>query len=161
MLVEEDELLRLEIEREGSEEIVQIELHRELDMLGHVRRELALGIDIHIFERDRDEPLVRNIEGRCHLRLIAHPHRVLDVVVRYDHLQKEHRFAPSATVFKVLQWAVGEHGYRLDPTNAAKANLILPGADQPLPRDRVIGALTKPGAACLILDLTLKDFTNG
>jgi hypothetical protein len=161
MNVLEEELLHIEIEREGYDEIIEIELHRDIDMVAHVRRHLELDIDVHIFERDRDEPLARNIEGRRHLRLIAHPHRLIDVVVRYEHQQKEDRFPPSATVFTVLKWAVGKHGYRLDPQNAARANLILPGAEQPLPRDRAIGAFTKPGAPCLVVDLTLKGFTNG
>lgn len=159
-LVEED-VLRLEVEREGYDEIVEIELHHDVDMLEHVRRHFGLAVDIHIFERDRDEPLKGNIKGLRHLRLIAHPHHVLNVIVRYDHLQIERRFAPSATVFKVLQWAVGKDGYRLDPTNAAKANLILPDAEQPLPRDRAIGAFTSQRNSCLVVDLTLKDFTNG
>jgi hypothetical protein len=157
----EDELLHLEIERPGSQEIIEISVHREADMLGHIREHLEIDEKIHIFERDRDEPLVGNCEGRRHLRLIAHPHRTIALEVRYEHHQRKHDFAPSATVFKALQWAVGKHGYDLDPTNAAKANLILPGADQPMPRDRTLGSFTKDGADFLVVDLTLKDFTNG
>ncbi|MGD9715166.1 MAG: hypothetical protein AB7V46_24390 [Thermomicrobiales bacterium] len=156
-----DELVRVEVEREDSNEIVEIAVPRNSDMLGEVRARLGLEAHVHIFERDRDEPLDRNIEDRRHLRLLAHPHRALDVVVRYEHQEKDHRFAPSATVFKVLQWAVGKKGYNLDPTAAAKANLILPGAEEPLPRDRTIGSFTKPGSRRLVVDLTLKDFTNG
>ncbi len=85
----------------------------------------------------------------------------IEVVVRYEHRSIEHKFAPSATVFKVLEWAIGKKGYGLDPLSAAKANLILPGADQPMPRDRTIGSFTKRGEKRLVVDLTLKDFTNG
>jgi hypothetical protein len=64
-------------------------------------------------------------------------------------------------VFKVLQWAVSKKGFVLDPVAAAKANLILPGADAPLPRDAAVGKFVKPGHCTLMVDLTLKDFTNG
>jgi hypothetical protein len=74
---------------------------------------------------------------------------------------EERAFSPAKTVFKVLQWAVGKQAYNLDPTSAARANLILPGAETPLPRDSAIGSFTKPGECILVLDLTLRDFTNG
>lgn len=159
--LEVDELVRIEIEREGTEEIIEIALHRDVDMLSHIQAELKLGVDVHIFEREHDEPLVCNVPDRRHLRLLAHSHRVIDVVVRHEHHEKDHRFAPSATVFTVLQWAVGKLGYNLDPTIAPKANLILPGAEEPMPRDRTIGSFTAPGSCRLVVDLTLKDFTNG
>lgn len=159
--IELDELVRIEIEREGVEEIVEIALHRDVDMLGHIRAELKLGADVHIFEREHDEPLVCNVPDRRHLRLLAHPQRAIEVVVRYEHREEEHRFAPSTTVFTVLQWAVGKHGYNLDPAIAPKANLILPAAEEPMPRDRTIGSFTTPGSHRLVVDLTLKDFTNG
>jgi len=56
---------------------------------------------------------------------------------------------------------VGKKGFDLDPVTAAKANLILPGADAPLPRDAAVGKFVKTGHCTLVVDLTLKDFTNG
>lgn len=160
-VVLEDHLIRVALEREGSEEIIEIEIDEEADLPAHVRKHCGIGIGVHLFERDCDEPLTGNVPGRRHLRLLAHPHRTIEVTVNYDHRHETRAFAPSATVFKVLQWAVGKHGYKLDPSIAAKANLILPGADQPLPRDRTIGSYTRHGEKCLVVDLTLKDFTNG
>src|SRR3546814_15890078 len=95
------------------------------------------------------------------MRLLATARRAIEVVVRYENRSIEHKFAPSATVFRVLEWAIGKKGYGLDPLSAAKANLILPGADQPMPRDRTIGSFTKRGEKTLAVDLTLKDLTNG
>lgn len=159
--VVEDELLRVEIEREGMDETFALEMPIHSDMIAEIRERLALDPEVHVFERDQDEPLTCNVEKRRHLRLLAHPQRSLEVVVRYDHLEKDRRFPPSATVFRVLRWAVGKQAYNLDPNTAAKANLMLPGAEQPLPRDRTIGSFTRPGSPRLVLDLTLKDFTNG
>lgn len=156
-----NEGLKVEVEREESDEIIELDLAHDGDLLAEVRRHLDVAGDLFLFERDKDEPLTRPDKGRRHLRLIATSQRAIEVVVQYEHRRIEHRFAPSATVFKVLQWAIGKKGYNLDPQSAAKANLILPGADQPMPRDRTIGSFTKRGTRRLVVDLTLKDFTNG
>lgn len=153
--------LKFEIEREESDEVIEIDLDQDGDLLAEVRRRLSIAGELHLFERDKDVPLTRADKGRKHMRLLATSQRAIEVVVRYEHRSIEHKFAPSATVFKVLEWAIGKKGYGLDPLSAAKANLILPGADQPMPRDRTIGSFTKRGEKRLVLDLTLKDFTNG
>jgi hypothetical protein len=155
------EVILIEVEQEGRVEPSGLESDARLDPLAHVRDHLELAAEIFLFERDQDEPLIACDPGRRALRLVAHRHKQLLVKVRYEHLTKEHVFAPSKTVFKVLQWAISKHGFNLDPVAAAKANLILPGADAPLPRDSAIGVFTTPGEHVLVLDLTLRDFTNG
>ena len=99
--------------------------------------------------------------GRKHVRVVGHKCHQVTLKVRDEHHTKEHHFRPSATVFKALQWAVSKHGYDLDAMKAAKANLILPGADAPLPREDVLGKFVKSGDCTLVVDLTLKDFSNG
>jgi hypothetical protein len=126
-----------------------------------VRAHLGLAPDVRLFERDHDEPLATLPPGRKAIRLIGHRCQQVVVEVRYEHQTKSEKFTPSATVAKVLKWAVSKRGFNLDPMQAAKANLILPGADGPLPRDAVIGKYVKPGHCALVVDLTLRDFTNG
>ena len=126
-----------------------------------VRAKLGLGPEVQFFERDHDEPLTTLPPGRKAIRIIGHRCRHILVEVRYEHETKNDKVPPSATVFKVLKWAVSKRAFNLDPMAAAKANLILPGADAPLPRDDVIGKYVKPGHCALVVDLTLKDFTNG
>jgi hypothetical protein len=157
----EDEIIQIEIEREGSVELITLEVREQEDLLGHVRGLLDLEVEVHLFERDKAEPLVEIAKGRRALRLVAHKHRQITVRVRYEHMTKEETVPPSRTVFKVLQWAVSKHAFNLDPMQAAKANLILPGADAPMARDSAIGSFTHPGEHMLVVDLTLKDFTNG
>ena len=154
-------VIRVEVERAGTPESVSLEFGVDEDVLEAVRRGLALDADDVLFERDKDDPLDGPVKGRKALRLVVHKAKRITVQVRYEHLVKEEEFPPSKTVFKVLQWAVGKKGFNLDPTVAAKANLILPGAQNPLPRDAVIGSFTQPGERVLVLDLTLQDFTNG
>jgi hypothetical protein len=126
-----------------------------------VRARIGVNEEMHIFEHGHEEPLPHPPHGRTAIRLIGHRCRVVTVEVRYEHRTIEHRFAPAVTIFKILQWAVSKKGFDLDPFAAAKANLILPAADAPLPRDAAVGKFVKPGHCTLVVDLTLKDFTNG
>jgi hypothetical protein len=126
-----------------------------------VRARIGATEDMHLFEHGHDEPLPCPPHGRKAICLVAHRCRFVTLHVRYEHLSIEHTFAPAATVFKGLQWAVSKKGFNLDPVAAAKANLILPGADAPLPREATIGKFVKAGHCKLVVDLTLKDFSNG
>jgi hypothetical protein len=156
-----DALVHLEIEIEDQVEPRQLALPGGDSFLAALRECIAVDAEIHIFERDGDEPLLCLPRGRSTLRLVAHRHHHITVQVRYEHLIKDRTFTPAKTVFNVLQWAVGKHGFDLDPVSAAKANLILPGASTPLPRDAAIGKYIEPHTCILVVDLTLKDFTNG
>lgn len=156
-----DETIRIEVIRAGSVETVVVELPPGEDLLAALRLALALEEDLLLFERDQDAHLTCLPPGRKALRLVAHKARLIEVEVRYEHRTEKKAFPPSKSVFKVLQWAVGKHGFNLDPTSAARANLILPGASEPLPREAVIGSFVPHGHHVLVVDLTLRDFTNG
>jgi len=162
-------------DRRGSavmEVDIEIEIEDQAEPLGFsvliderfeetIRSRIGVTEEMHLFEHGHDEPLLHPPHGRRAIRLIGHRCRVVTVEVRYEHRTIKHHFAPAATVFKVLQWAVSEKGFGLDPVAAAKGNLILPSADAPLPRDAAVGKFVKPGHCTLVVDLTLKDFTNG
>ena len=156
------EIIRVEVEiedRQGTE-LIEVEGGNLNAVLAGVRTLAALE-DVHVFERDADETIGVEIEQKKALSIIAHRCKRVHVKVQYDHRTEPHEFAPSATVFRVLQWAAGKKGFKLDDAAKAKANLILPGADQPLPKDAAIGRYVKHHDCELTLDLTLKDFTNG
>jgi hypothetical protein len=157
---------------EVMEADIEIEIEDQAEPLGFsvviderfeetVRARIGVTAEMHLFEHGHDEPLPRPPHGRKAIRLVGHRCCVVTVEVRYEHRTIEHRFAPAVTLFKVLQWAVSKEGFDLDPIAAAKANLILPGADAALPRDAAVGKFVKPGHCILVVDLTLKDFTNG
>jgi hypothetical protein len=152
--------VEVEIEDRGETEFIEVE-GGDLDAVLRGVRALAALDDIHVFERDADEPIGGDIKHKKALSVVAHRCKRVEIEVRYEHLTKSHEFAPSATVFRVLHWAIGKHGFNLDATAKAKANLILPGTDQPLPTGDVIGRLVKHHDCKLIVDLTLQDFTNG
>ena len=156
-----EEAVHVEIEIEESIAVLVLPLSGERPHVELIREKLEIGADVHFFERDRDEAFVHAEHGRKHVRVVGHKCHQVTLKVHYDHHTKEHHFRPSATVFKALQWAVSKHAYNLDAMAAAKANLILPGADAPLPREDVLGKFVKSGDCTLVVDLTLKDFSNG
>jgi len=156
-----DSTIEVEAEIEDQPDPLLFAIPADEHFLHAVRARIGATEEMHVFERDQDEPMVKPPHGRKAIRLVCHRCRVVLVEVRYEHRTIEHRYAPANTVFKVLQWAVSKHGFGLDPVAAAKANLILPGAESPLPRDAAIGKFVKPGECKLVVDLTLKDFTNG
>ncbi len=126
-----------------------------------VRAQIGMTEEMLLFEHGQDHPLSLPPHGRTAIRLVGHRCRAVTVRVRFDHHTLKHVSAPAVTIFKVLQWTVSKEGFDLDPVAAAKANLMLPGADAPLPRDSALGKYVKPGDCELVVDLTLKDFTNG
>lgn len=156
-----EEVVEVELEIEERIELLSFPVSGDTVLVEVIRAKLDIGTDVHLFERNHDEPLRHHGHGRKHIRVVGHRCHQVKLDVQYDHHNKDHHFSPSATVFKALQWAVSKHAYNLDPMAAAKANLILPGADAPLPREDVLGKYVKPGHCTLVVDLTLKDFTNG
>jgi hypothetical protein len=151
----------IEIEIEDREEPIGLSIVVDERFHESVRARIGVTEEMHLFEHGHDKPLPCPPHGRKAIRLVGHRCPVVTLQVRYDHRTIEHRFAPSETVFKGLQWAVSKQGFGLDPVAAAKANLILPGADAPLPRDAALGKFVKHGHCTLVVDLTLKDFSNG
>jgi hypothetical protein len=156
-----DDVVRIEVIHAGSVEAVVIDLQPAADPLAVLRLALAIEDDVLIFERDQDEALTCLPPGRKALRLVTHKARAIELVVRYDKDTHKKHFAPGKTVFKALQWAVSDKAFGLDPQAAPKANLILPGADEPLPREAALGSFVPHGHHELVVDLTLRDFTNG
>jgi hypothetical protein len=150
------------VDVEGRQNPVSIEApDSSLDsVLSTIRAHAGLGKDVPVFEREKDDELSGNLDGRSGISVIAHSCKRIDVSLRFEHRVESEKFPPSATVFRVLQWAIGKKAFNLDSTAAAKANLILPGTDTPLPRDALIGRYVQ-GTCALVLELTLRDFTNG
>jgi hypothetical protein len=152
---------QVEVEFEGRLEVFELEHGPDFRvevLVEAIRTRLGVGEDVILFIRETEREFRGEIEEYGAV-LVGHRCRRILVEVGYEHLTKPHEFVPSLTVFHVLQWAIGKHGFNLDPTARSKANLIVPGAAAPLPREDVIG---KHATDCkLIVALTLQDFTNG
>ncbi|RUV30511.1 MULTISPECIES: hypothetical protein [unclassified Mesorhizobium] len=154
-------IVRVELEFEDLPEHSHLEIEAgDLDAILHATRGKPGFEKAHLFERDSEETLT-GIGNRRAISILVHRCRHVTVQVRYDGDTKSREFSPAVTILRVLQWAVSKRGFNLDDNAAAKANLMLPGADQPLPKDAMLGVYVKHPGCSLTLDLTLKDFTNG
>lgn len=155
--------LIIEVETEGQQHPATIEVaDRNLNsLLKAIRSHARLGDDVHVFEREKDDELAADAAARTAISVIVSRCKRIVVEVRFEHKVISERFAPSATIFRVLRWAIGKKGFNLDDTAQAKANLILPGGEAPLPRDATIGRYVDGTKCALTLELTLRDFTNG
>jgi hypothetical protein len=74
--------------------------------------------------------------GRAH-----HVHRArrIDVHVAYQNKQIAHHYSPATTVQTVLDWAIGEHGFKIDRAIAPEMELALEGTETALPRQAHLG----------------------
>ena len=152
--------VRFELDIEGLPHAVAAEIEGTYEaVVAFVRQHLPSG-EIFLFERDKEDSF-RDAGGRKAIALVAHRAKSVLVNVQFEHQSKAHKFPPSTTVNTVLRWAVGKQGFNLDENAAAKANLMRPGASEPLDRSLVIGTLVGHHEHELTLELTLKDFTNG
>lgn len=157
------EPLIIEVEVEGKQQssTIKTESRTLTAVLDAVRAHAGLGPDATVYEREKDSPLGADVESRNAISVVVHRCKQVLVSVQFEQRTEPNKFPPSATIFRVLQWAISKKVFNLDDTARAKANLILPGADQPLPRDAVIGQFVQGDKCSLTLELTLKDFTNG
>jgi hypothetical protein len=148
--------IELQIE---DRELIEIKVSGGLEAIMEAIRTRSGTEEILIlFERDGDE-LDEKHGSRHSISVVAHRCKEIHITVRFEHRSEERSFKPSATINRVLQWAVKE--FKLDATQRSKANLILPGTETPLLKDDVLAQYSKFPHCKLMLDLTLKDFTNG
>ena len=156
-------LLKIQIEVEGQRQPLTAEIERTVEAVMTLVRQYLPSGNILLFERDKAHSFeFEHADGRHAVALVAHRAQRVLVKVHFEHRTEQHEFAPSTVVNSVLRWAV--HAFKLDETQTAKANLMLPGATEPLDRNIAIGTLFHhhEHQPCeLTLELTLKDFTNG
>jgi len=118
-----------------------------------------------LFLEDDDKTLELSIKitkehahGKIH-----HVHRVkeIEVTVFYQGAHKTKKFPPSARVQRVLDWAVGPKGFKLDPTIAPEMELALHGQTDALPKSAHIGRYVRHPNDKLALDLIRGVVPNG
>jgi hypothetical protein len=105
--------------------------------------EIKPGEEILVFLEDQDEPLHHSRKlGECGIgeKTFLHCHRCrhVSVTVNYNGA-KEKKFPPSATVARVLRWALNEFG--LKGQDAEDKVLRADAKGQPLEPDTHIGSL--------------------
>lgn len=118
-----------------------------------------------LFLEDSDEPVdlallivEENVRGRVHH---VHRARQIEVTVFYKEHHKAKRFPPSARVQRVLDWAVGPDGFKIDPAIAPEMELALHEQTTALPKNAHIGRYVHHPHHVLALDLIRGIVPNG
>jgi hypothetical protein len=157
------------VEGEGLTEVETIRIPE-----GSVAREIAKVVAVKggfpveeaiLFIEDCEEPIdlavvvvEEEVGGRVH-----HVHRArrIDVAVFYQSHQIDKRFAPSTRVQRVLDWAVGPDGFKIDPAIAPEMELALYGQTTALPKNAHIGRYIRHPHHELAFDLIRGIVPNG
>ena len=160
--------IELLVEGEGLAEVEAI-----LVAEGSTAREIVVAVaakghfsaeGAFLFVEDGEEPIDHaRVLDRSMADKVHHVHRVhrIDVRVFYQGRQIDRRFAPSTRVERVLDWAVGDHGFAIDPVIAPEMELALHGQTTALPKNAHIGRYVGHPHHDLVLDLIRGIVPNG
>lgn len=121
--------------------------------------------DAVIFVEDGETPLELDlvIDEKYDHKRVHHVHRAkkIEVIVFYQNGEKKKEFPPSARVKRVLAWAVGPEGFKIDPPVIPEMSLQLVGTTEPLRLDVHIGRLVHHRERVLKLNLVRGTIVNG
>ena len=157
------------VEGEGLADVTTVRLPR-----GATGTELIAAVaakggfpaeEAFLFVEEEDGPLdvaVIVVDERLGER-VHHVHRArqVKVTVFYKGSDKEHTFRPATRVQQVLDWAVGPHGFKIDPSIAPEMELALHGHTAALPKTAHIGRFVHHPDHSLALDLIRGVVPNG
>lgn len=161
-------LIELLAEGEGLADVEVIRLAP-----GSVVREIIVAVaakggfspdEAFVFLEDGDEPLdVAAIILEEHAHRIHHVHRRprVDVRVFYKNDTILRPFRPSARIQRVLDWAVGSEGFKIDPPLRPEMELAIHGTTTELPKSAHLGRYVRHDQPCLELDLIRGVIPNG
>lgn len=144
-------------------ELIERELSSTVaDLLAEAGAEQSLSLWL----QDADEPLQDALTlEEAGIASRAHVHRGrcrrIDVVVRYGGEDLPKDFSPSATIKRVFDWAVGEHGFKLSKEQRAKHVLAVPGADHFLAFTVHVGSVADLDTCSVVLDLAPRERFEG
>lgn len=126
---------------------------------------LVLGLvskeELLLFCEDEEEPI--DLKAPIRHDHIHHIHRVhkIEVIVFYMSGHHTKSFRPAVRVQKILDWAVGKHGFKIDPIIAPEMELTIHGETTPLPKNAHIGRYVRHPHHELKLDLIRGVVPNG
>jgi hypothetical protein len=119
-----------------------------------------------VFLEDTEEALAPDMPlEAAHIghRSQVHIHRCrqLEVTVNFNADHNVHVFSPSTTVERVLQWAVGKHGFNVGEIDATDLLLQLCHSTARPDGDTHIGSLVQCPHCALCFDLVPKQRVEG
>lgn len=118
-----------------------------------------------LYAEDCDQPIdiAMVVTEEAFGRKVHHVHRArkVEAAVFYQMRQIERRFVPSTRVQRVLDWAVGPEGFKIDPSIAPEMELALHGQTIPLAKNAHLGRYLRHPGHELKFDLVRGVVPNG
>lgn len=163
------ESVRMSISVEGSGEVWALEVPGSLkvgDLQSHLAdqhnrpniKEMAVSVEDQEAPASSDTTLSDLVQGARRGRIHLHHCRRVMVTVEYNSKTHTRAFPPSATVHRVLIWAISKAAFDLE-AEAHDLELQLSGADAALQQNVHIGTLATD--CQLMLQLVPKDRPQG
>jgi hypothetical protein len=156
------------VEGEGLSDVIAIVVPAGERATLIVERVAQLGgfssTDALLFIEDAAEPIdPRTVVDEGWARRLHHVHRtrLIEVTVFYKNLEKRREFSPATRVRSVLDWAVGDEGFKIDPAMAPEMELALRSGETPLSKSAHIGRYVHHPDRVLHLDLIRGVIPNG
>jgi hypothetical protein len=161
-------MIELLVEGEGFADVELIRLAP-----GSAAREIVVAVaakggfspdEAILFVEDGEEPLdlvaviLEENRGKVH-----HVHRLrhVEAEVFYQDKKIERRFRPSARIQRVLDWAVGPEGFKIDPPLRPEMELALHDTTKALPKNAHIGRFARHDQPRVKFDLIRGVIPNG
>lgn len=108
---------------------------------------------------DDDDDKAGKVEVVDGLRVHVGRCKKVEVTVRYFGKSKARKFAPSARIKRVKNWATKV--FEVPAAEAARHSLRLPDSTEELAADVHVGTLVVKGTCAVVLDLVPSDRING
>jgi hypothetical protein len=166
--MENEEEIEILAEGEGLADIEMIRLPR-----GSAAREIVAAVGVKsgfpaeqgfLFVEDCEEPVdLALVVEKVERAKVHHVHRVRKIEARvfYQGRRIENSFSPSTRVQRVLDWAIGPKGFKIDPVIAPEMELALVDHKTALPKNAHIGRYVRHPRPELDLDLIRGVVPNG
>jgi len=140
----------------SPEGVVRELIVQESDTVAAVLVQLGAENEAMLWVEETEDPLDPNVtileagivdfthlhHGRC---------RKVEVSVRFGGESKSREFSPAATVQRIFEWSVGEHGYDLPRDQRPKHTLGLCGSESEADRRAHVGSLATDCRVCFDL----------
>jgi hypothetical protein len=157
------------IDGEGFTEVALFEATRGALVQDIVNHGAALGRfaadEALLFLEDGNEPIL--VEGvvidESFATRVHHVHRAKHIAVEVFYMVGHDRseFSPATRIQRILEWAVGPQGFKIDPAIAPEMELALQGTANALPKSAHIGRFARHPGGDVKLDLIRGVVPNG
>lgn len=167
------DIIEVFVQVEGKQQITIVRIGAEVAVHELIEEVVRLGLldpahrtEVATLLEDVEAEL--GLEDRLHTAGVKHRARMhfhrcrrIAVAVHFNGDSRQREFRPSASIGRIFEWAVGEKGFNLTPTDAVEHLLQITGTSQRPDEDAHVGTLTHAPACAVSFDLVPKRRVEG